>query len=344
MARWQRVFWVMIILSLLAACTPQDDNRVLPTEIIIPTVTPSNTPTPTITPSLTPTPTVTPSITPTNTLTPTLTATPTATRTPTATPTNSLTPTPTHTATATLTPTPLDPQIIRFTADKTSVQNGQQVKLSWNTVADTAKIERIQVSDGIILESINVPTTGEATFTINTSETRAIYRLVAIRVGLETSLSVSIDVIPSCPANWVFAVPAGTPCAASAAQAAAGVFQNFQNGYMFRIQLPAANKVCGVQLDRNLYSCSSFVAYTGTPPVTPPAGFQAPGTDLQEVFYNQLAIGGPWYNVIGWGTSLATTSSFNTQTDVNGALYIQLPTGIFRFDSQLTAGSMVRLQ
>lgn len=210
-------------------------------------------------------------------------------------------------------------------------------------MADTARIERVQLN-GTILEAIPVQTTGSATFTVNTSEARAIYRLVAARVGLETSLSVSIDVIPTCPAAWVFSVPANTPCASGAAQAASGSFQNFQTGYMFRIQLSTANKVCGVQLDRNLYSCSSFMAYSGTPPATPPSGFQTPGTDFENVFYNQLAIGGPWYSVIGWGTGPQIPSSFNTQYDVNGALYIQLPAGVYRFDGQLTSGSMVRIQ
>lgn len=342
MLRRRVLIIAMIVTIFLAACRT-GDTRQLPTVAVLPTATLTFTPTNTLTPTNTPTPT------PTNTPTPTLTFTPTATPTvtntfvPTPTPTRTLTPTPTNTPTATLTPTPLEPVIVSFTTSATSTEPNKQITLTWVTQADRARIERLVVA-GTIADSFPVETSGTMTVTVPGGENQVIYRLVAIRGTAETSLSLAIKVAATCPTAWFFTPGTQLPCANGPALNAPGSFQTFQNGWMFRAQVSTLNKVCGIQLNLNLYTCYNAVTYTGTPPVSPPPGFQAPGADFADAFYNQLAIGGYWYTVIGWGMGLMTTTAFTAQYDVNGQLYIQLPTGIYRFDGQLSSGTVNRIQ
>ncbi|MCA9896178.1 MAG: hypothetical protein KC615_24505, partial [Anaerolineae bacterium] len=63
-----------------------------------------------------------------------------------------------------------------------------------------------------------------------------------------------------------------------------------------------------------------------------------------DVFYNKLAIGGPWYTVIGWGTTTMTSPTISVQPGINGQLYIGLPNGIYRFDPSLTTGTITKIQ
>lgn len=345
-------FSLLLMICLLSACS--GSSEALPTVALLPTLTPS--PLATITPDA-------PSATPTASHTPTLTFTPSATFTPTATFTASNTPRPTATFTRTITPThtltltstrtpsptptvtPDNVHILSFTANPTSVKANENVTLTWQTDADVARIERVR-PDGTIAETISVQASGATTVTVPGTDPRVIYRLVAARSINEVSQSVSIDVAPNCPFTWFFTTSQPLPCAASAPIQYVGAFQVFQNGFMFHIQVNSLNKVCGVQYNNNTYSCFNYNAYTGTPPVTPPDGYQAPGIDLADAFYNQLALGNYWYNAIGWGTGTAQTPTMTAQYDANTNLYIQLPNGVYRFDGPLSAfgGPLVKIQ
>jgi hypothetical protein len=347
-----RIYVLIIVLiaavGILAACT-SEESRQLPTEFKLPTVTQTFTPSATFTPTRTPVPTFTPTPTSTLTFTPTATATVTSTFVPTLTYTSTLTLTPSLTPTFTFTPTPPEPVITSYTTSATSTEPGKQITLTWQTQAERARIERLNVA-GNIVESFPVETNGTMTVTIPGGEARAIYRLVAVRAGRETSLSLAIAVAAICPATWFFTPPASAagqppfPCPTGAAVSAPGAYQAFQQGFMFRVQVNNLNKVCGIQFNINRYTCYPAVAYNGTPPATPPAGFQPPGADFADAFYNQLAIGGYWYTIIGWGTSLMTTGNFMTQSDANGLIYIQLPAGIYKFDGQLSSGEASKVQ
>ena len=103
--------WLIFVVVRLMGPAPVDPSAALalPTQNILPTLTPSNTPEPTLTPTDTLTPTITPS--PTETVPPTLTPVPSATitDTPTVTPTPSHTPTPLATFTSQPTATPTGP-------------------------------------------------------------------------------------------------------------------------------------------------------------------------------------------------------------------------------------------
>ena len=339
-------FSLMIIICTLSACSGSSDA--LPTVAIVPTLLPSQTAT--ITPEV---PSATPTATHTLTLTPTPTVTSTVTNTPrpSATFTRTITPTPSYTPTLTKTPTPtstLTPDtviITSFTADPLRVNANQSLTLTWQSNADTARIERLR-PDGTIAETTNVQASGSAIVTAPGTDARVIYRLVASRGVNEVSQSVSVDINPSCPFTWFFTTTPPLACASSAPIQYVGAFQTFQNGFMFHIQVNNLNKVCGVQFDLNVYSCFNYLPYTGTPPVTPPAGTQAPGIDLADVFYNQLAVGNYWYNAIGWGTGTALTPTITAQYDANNNLYIQLPNGIYRFDGTLStfSGPLVKIQ
>jgi len=353
---------MLIVASLLAACDSltQQTAEALPTVAVLPTVTPSFTPTDTPTPTATATATNTP--TPTNTATatpsPTNTATPTPTNTatntpiPTATATNTLTFTPipptstntlTPTNTATLTPTVGAPQITSFIPSTNSGQAGQQITLTWQTNAESARIERLGPQANI-METFTVTPTGNATYVLPAGMPNAIYRLVARRGTQEVSQTLNIVVQQACQTPWFFNAPPDLSCPIGQAFASQGGFQTFETGFMFRAQVSGFDKVCGVQNDRNIYTCYPFNIYTGTPPVTPPQGFQAPAVDLQDVYYNQLAIGGFWYQAIGWPLSVYNANPITTQLDDQSRIYLLFPgLGVYRFDPSLTNGAVQRI-
>jgi hypothetical protein len=340
-----RLLMLLLLVALLTACQSQNVAD-LPTVAVLPSVTPSFTPTNPPAATRTPVPTFT--HTPTATLTQTPSTTPTATKTstprpPTATSTSTITPTPSRTPTNTPTATPAEPRILSFTTSATEAAANSQITLAWTTDAERVRLERIS-TDGQVAEATEVQTDGNAIVTVPGGAAQVVYRLVAVKANKSTTLSLSINVKSACSMAWFFNAAKSDVCPSGAVQIASGAFQNFQNGYMFRFQLGALNRVCGVQFDLNRYTCYNYVAYSGTPPVTPPAGFQAPGADFQDAFYNQLALGGPWYNVIGWATVSISSSTINTQFDTNGNLYAQLPTGVYVFDGQLVGGTMTKVQ
>jgi len=340
--------WMLAIALLFVACTPAEEED-LPTLAILPSVTATFTVTPSLTPTITPSPTSTLTSTPTLTHTPTLTFTPTFTATstntpfPTATATSSQTPTPTATNTPSQTPTPLAPIISSFTASALTVEPGAQVTLNWQAEGDTARLERTD-AQGIVLSADDVPTSGSLVVTTPLDVATVIYRLVAVRGEQETSLAVTVTLARNCPIAWFFPADNTVPCAASAATTVPLTTQPFQQGWMFRIQYNGLDKVCGIQNDRQRYSCHLYIPYTGTPTVTAPGGTFSPLVELQDVFYNQLAIGGFWYNIIGWGTSAGTVGTTTVQTDVNGLVYITTPLGIYAFDSLFTSGAVQKIQ
>ncbi len=351
--RKQAILLVIVGMLLLAACAPTEPP--LPTLAALPTATDTFTPSPTFTPSNTPTPTATNTPTPTATFTPTITPTPTASPTvtntprPSPTPTNTITLTPSATPTPTATATPLLPAIINFSSNVTTAAPGAQAILRWEADADTVILELLN-PQGVVLSSTPVPPLATQTVTLPTVGTAAIYRLTATRGGSSTTLSVTITLQPVCAIPWFFSAtpPAGIGCPVTAPISYNGSFQPFQNGAFFRVQIPSLDRVCGMQNDLQQYFCYPFTVVTitpsPTPPATPPSGLQVPAPDFALPFYTQLALGGPWYNVIGWGTAPQTLTAITTQLGADNRLYIQLPIGVFAFDSILTQGPIVRIQ
>ncbi len=345
-----------VLMLVLAACGTGGDTEPLPTVAQLPTVTPSDTPTntpvstptptATATPTYTDTPTASATHTPTVTFTPTNTPLPSATFTATLTMTASHTPTATATFTPTASPTPTDPVIVTFSSNVSSSAPNGSVIFRWEAQADSVVLERLNMS-GTPIESNSVPLIGTFTVTIpNVAQSQVIYRLTATRGGKTTSLSLPITLVaPVCAISWFFAnPPANLGCPNSYSQSYPAWYQPFQNGHFFRIQIGALDKVCGIQNNLNLYTCANYAVYTGTPPVTPPSGTVAPDPVFADMFYNQLAIGGFWYSVIGWGTAGASNAPLVAQTDSGGRIVVQLPMGVYRFDALLTSGAVEKLQ
>ena len=115
---------------------------------------------------------------------------------------------------------------------------------------------------------------------------------------------------------------------------------------MFRVTINSLDRVCGIQNDRNLYTCVNYQAYSGTPPppATPVPGTQPPGPTFAHTYYTTLAVGGFWFNIIGWGTQAENNAPLTVQLDASNRFVISLPTGIYRFDSQLSTGPVEKIR
>ena len=337
------------LLFLITACQlTATQQAALPTLVEFPTATdtPVASDTPDVTDTATPTDTATTTLTPTNTPTSTLTPTATWTHPPSATPTatQTFTPSPSPTPEATITPIPTRtsdaPVIENFTSNTSSTNNSSPVTLRWIVRADSARLEVLD-SAGNVLNQFDVDLIG--TYSTNTPATGNVvtYRLTAIRNTQEVRSIITVDMAQSCTNSWYFANPPSVAgCPIAPAQPVTVFFQQFERGFMFRANVGGSSRTCGVQFDRNVYSCYDSQVYAGVPPSSPPAGQFQPDTLVAHTYWNNLATGGFWNGIIGWGIEAGTTVSPLTQIGADGRTYYQFPNGIYSFDSGLTlAGS-----
>lgn len=330
----------LIVLIIMTACQPEViEVGEVPTLVEFPTVTQTLIPseTPTVTQTYTPSPTHTTTLTPTSTATATFTPLPSAT----ATNTQTFTPSPTNTPEATITPiatrTPDLPVIETFQSTTANTDNGAAITLRWVVNADSAVLDVID-STGTIIQQSNVDLVGILSTNTPATGNVVTYRLTATRSGNEVRSIVTVDMEADCFTTWFFAnPPSDIGCATSEPEIVQITYQDFQLGFMFRTNINGQSRVCGVQDNRNFYSCYPSLAYVDTPTVSPPPNQFVPNPDLAESFYNNLATGGFWYDVIGFGTDAGSTMSVQRQTSRNGQVYYQLPNGIYSFDSSLTS-------
>lgn len=345
--------WVslLILTSIITACVAQEaDEGTLPTLAMLPS--PTDTPEPTETvpawtpvPTETDIPTSTPQPTETATHTPTMTVTlrPTNTAVPPATATHTLTPPPTSTFTPIAVPTSGQPVIIFFTASQSTASTGATVTLTWEAQATSARLETLNPA-GALTNTISVPVIGSTNVVIPGGESSVIYRLVATVGTNQTSQALTINIATVCSVPFFFGTaPADAGCPPVGAVQAQGHYQRFERGVMFRVQFDGLDKICGIQNDRNRYACYNYAPYNGTPSSTPPSGFFPPAAEVANVFYNQLAIGGFWSDVIGWGTTAGANTPMNAQRDAERRIYLQLPIGVLRFDADLNNGPVERI-
>lgn len=340
-----RIVFLIITVLLLAACQGQAEIVELPTLAVLPSLEPSNTPT--STPSPTDTPTATATLTPTATPSPTntLTGTPTKTYTPTITYTPSLTHTPT--ATATFTPTntpiasatPLAPQIISFTASATSVTANSSVTLSWNAVADAARLDQLNQQGGVV-QSFSITPTGTLPVTVPGTGKLVVYRLVAQRGGQEVTQSVAITV--QCATGWFFGdqyAPADAGCPTAVGAVGPGAFQPFERGFMIYVNANSLNTVYGMTS-----TDGRFIGYPngwdGTTTYScwgaTGGGLVAPQSMFAWMYCNTntpIAIQGAWGQAIGLATAAINNDNRTIQyEDGTGAFYIDAPNGVvYRF-------------
>jgi len=341
-ARLRYLVILTVILVLATGCqqaAPEVGD--LPTLMVLPTSTLTDMPThtPTSTPTSTSTPTATPTNTPTptNTLTPTPRATSTATITATATVTPTFTLTPTNTATNTppATATPNAPQILSFTASATTVLANSSVTLSWNALADTARIDQLN-QQGAVVQTFTVIPVGSLPVTVPGNTGRVVvYRLAVQRGGQEVTFSLAITI--QCSLSWFFGdqfAPPNAGCPQAAATETSARFQQFERGYA--LYLSSTNLTYGL-----VNQDSRYISYNMTWDQSttyncygsPPGGKFAPGGVFDWMFCNTNAPVGIWINALGWGTGSLNTEKRKIQVeDGTGAFYIDSPVGVFRFN------------
>lgn len=343
-ARLRYLLIVTVILMLGAGCQPAaEETGALPTIMVLPSATPTNTPTNTATP--TPTSTSTPTSTPTNTATPTNTLTPTpratntatVTATSTITPTFTLTPTSTFTNTPVATATPNAPQILSFTASATTVPANSSVTLTWNALADTARIDQLN-QQGAVVQTFNVIPSGSLPVTVPGNLGRVVvYRLAVQRGGQEVSLSLAITI--QCSVSWFFGdqfAPPNAGCPQAAGALGSGRYQPFERGYMFFINANNLNTVFGLVNQDNRY-ISYPMTWNQTTTYncagSPPGGKFAPQAVFDWMYCNTNAPVGTWSSAIGWGTGNIDTGQRTIQYESGtGAIYIDSPVGVFRLE------------
>jgi hypothetical protein len=330
----------LCVLLLLVACQPED-TTVLPTQAVLPSLTPSFTPT--ATPRATNTPTATNTNTPTATNTPTNTATftPSVTVTASITPTFTQTPTFTNTPTSTATNTPIasntpvPPQILSFTTTATTVAPNASITLSWNTSSEAARID-VQNSQGAVVQSFNVVPTGSLPVSVPGNLGRqVIYRLVAIRGGVEIGFSLPITI--QCAATWFFGnefAPPNAGCPTGPQISGPGAFQSFERGFMLYINFNSQNIIYGAQNQDTRYAAvnngwDGVTTYTCFG--TPPGGLLAPANMFAWAFCNSNAASSTWNAAIGFATQPIDTGNRTLQVEDTGAFYIDSPLGILRF-------------
>jgi len=338
----RRIGLFFVLAFLMTACDlplPRSEVAQVPTLRILPSETPvvetrspraSNTPPPSSTPTNTPTQTLTPSVTPTQTPT----NTPTTTDTPTHTPTATATDIPTMTPTATPSATPSPPIVNLFQANREEGRPGDPIRIRWQTIADSAQLQRLNQA-GEVLETFDIESVGAIDFNLPAiQESVAVYRLVVMRNDIELRRSISVALGSLCSPLWFFNNPVQEiACPTGEAIAIQLPFQQFERGFIFRITVNTIDRVCGVDTSRdNTYACYDFRQFTGTPPVPAPADRIAPGFQFQDAFYNNLALGGYWYNTIGWGVAQPTMTTQRVQFSRDEFAYLETPLGIYRFD------------
>jgi hypothetical protein len=322
------------------ACQPASPEVAeLPTLMILPSFTPTNTPTNTPTPTPTPTHTLTP--TPTNTLTPTntFTFTPSATFTAsitttfTTTPTFTSTPTSTATNTPPATATPNLPQILSFTASATTVQGNSSVTLTWNAIADTARIDQLN-QQGSVIQTFTVVPNGQLPVTVPGNLGRVvIYRLAVQRSGQEVTLSIPITIL--CSQSWFFGDQNTTGCPQAPALSGLGRFQQFERGYMVYVNANNMTTVYGL-VNQNSQYISYITSWDGQTQYScaanPPNELLPPKSIFMWTYCNTNAPTGSWIQTLGWGTSDLNTDDRKIQYEEGtGAFYIDSPIGVFRF-------------
>lgn len=376
----RRWLTALVLFTLFTACQPREENVVIPTLMVLPTLTitntPSNTPlptwtftyTPSETPSNTPTFTLTPSNTPlptrtfSSTFTPTFTFTPTSTSTftTTFTPSNTYTPslTPSNTFTPTFTPsdTPVPTatsaaQIITFGANSTTVTPGSSLRLAWNTVAEVVRIEQLDQNGAITQTYPPQPATGSLIVSIPGNLGRLIqYRIVALRAGVEVSETIPITII--CAVGWFFGdqyAPPGTNCPSAVGVVGTGAFQRFENGLMIYINANGLNRIYGLQNSEARYTALANGWDGSTIRSDPaPTGRFIPERMFNWAYYNTLAPIGSWNSAIGWATAAIDNNNRIIQWEGSvggtGPFYIDAPNAeVYRFSGG-DAGTWTRIK
>jgi hypothetical protein len=225
------------------------------------------------------------------------------------------------------------------------VQANSSVTLTWNAIADTARIDQLN-QQGAVVQTFTVVPVGQLPVTVpgNTGKV-VVYRLAVQRAGQEVTLSVAINI--QCAVSWFFGdqfAPANTPCPAGPSATGGARFQQFERGYMFTVGANNLNMVYGLVNQDNRYIGYS-IGWNQTTPIyscygTPPAGKFAPVTVFDWTFCNTNppVATGTWIDALGWGTADINTNQRTIQFEQDtGGFFVDSPVGVFRLSGPSTS-------
>jgi hypothetical protein len=210
--------------------------------------------------------------------------------------------------------------------------------LTWNAIADTARIDQLN-QQGAVVQSFSVIPSGSLPVTVPGNLGRVVvYRLAVQRAGQEVTFSLAITI--QCSHSWFFGdqfAPPNAGCPTAVGAVASGHFQQFERGYMIYITANGLNLVYGLVFQDN-----RFIAYLNswdgvtieTCANNPPSGFIAPKNVFNWAYCKTNAPIGSWSQSIGWATTDLNSDNRTIQFEDNstGAFYIDTPVGVFRFN------------
>jgi hypothetical protein len=189
-------------------------------------------------------------------------------------------------------------------------------------------------AQGQVSQTFNVVPSGSLPVTVpGNLGTLVVYRLVVFRGAVQDTRSVAITV--QCATAWFFGnqyAPPNSGCPTGVQSSVNGAFQAFERGFMIRV----TTTIYGAQNQD-----ARFITYTsgwdGTTTYscfgTPPSGLLAPQAVFAWVYCNTNAPIGGWSGAIGFATTNIDHGNRTFQFEDTGAVYIDSPTGVFRFSS-----------
>jgi hypothetical protein len=211
------------------------------------------------------------------------------------------------------------------------------VTLTWNALADTARIDQLN-QQGAVVQTFTVIPSGSLPVTVPGNVGRVVvYRLAAQRGGQEVTFSLAITV--QCSVSWFFGdqfAPPNAACPQAAAVKSSARFQPFERGYALDLVINNVNTAIGLVNQDNRY-----ISYTMAWDLTttyncagsPPSGRFAPQEVFDWMYCNTLAPVGSWIDGLGWATSAINKDQRTIQFESGtGAFYIDSPVGVFRFE------------
>jgi hypothetical protein len=217
------------------------------------------------------------------------------------------------------------------------VPANSSVTLSWNTLADTARIDQLN-QQGAVVQTFTVIPSGSLPVTVPGNVGRVVvYRLAAQRGGQEVTFSLAITV--QCSLSWFFGdqfAPPNAGCPQAAGTLGSARFQPFERGYGFYINANNLNTVFGLVNQDNRY-----ISYPATWDMTttygcagsPPGGKFAPQDVFDWLYCTTLAPVGSWIDGLGWATSAINKEQRTIQYEAGtGAFYLDSPVGVFRLE------------
>lgn len=155
--------------------------------------------------------------------------------------------------------------ILRFSADKSPVSQGDQIILSWQTQgADHVLLSHTDHPFGVDAQPFELAANGTYTHTVSTGHSRSYVRffLTVNEKDFTGSESSTLSVTLNCTNVWVLPHFESEHCPATAAQSSTAIGQQFQSGLMLWVE--ADNTIYVFKDAQNSYGPSIYERYDNT--------------------------------------------------------------------------------